>query len=492
MEAVEDLLVLHTFRVPLSAPGRLSPILLAIPLGILAAAAAVLGASVSPLLPVAVGGGVIVIAVGYWRPIWLVYLALVVLPLEFELHPVAFFELSPSKTLFLIAAAMWVVSQIVNGRPLIADSRLTLPLILLVVTVIPGLVVAEHPIIVFNKLAIWTASFFLFQAVIQADDEKIVRNLLTAFAIGGLGLGLLAISDTSFHSQAATGGGGFVSDRATGGQASPNGMAALLITTLLPAIALSFAGPFWRRVGFGAAASIGLVALLLTQSRGGFLAIAAGILILITWRPIRRLALVGIVALAFVSLIGLNPLGDFLGETAVGERISSIPEATVSNPRIPVYRKTLEVIADHPIFGVGTSDFQAAAVEYGITASGVAVTHPHNGPLTIAAERGLIGLAVFIYFAFALGVLLKDGLAGSSGERKAMLTAVLAVFVAITAHLMVDYTLGGPVFLAELFVLAGCAVVLTRAATREVTEDEGDPVPPHGVALGPPSSQPAG
>jgi O-antigen ligase len=477
---------------PIDGLQRLTPALIAVPLGVLAAAVAVLGAAINPLVPIAFGAGAVVFAIGYVRPLWLVYLAVASLPLEFELHEVAFFDLTPAKAFFVIGAAGWAASQLVNGRPLIADSPLTLPLIVVVITVLPGLLVAENTVVVFNKLVIWVACFFLFQAVIQAGDENFVRKLMVAFAVAGAGLGFLAMTDVSFQGQSASEGGTFVSNRARAGQNSPNGLAALLVTGILPALCMAFTGPLWRRAAFALAAAIGTYGLLLTQSRGGFLAFLAGLLALVTWRPARRIGLATLIVLAALAFGGINPLGNFLDETAIGERIASITTtATKTDPRIPVYRRTVEVIGDHPLFGVGTSDFQSAAVEYGIMTSATALTHAHNGPLTIAAERGLIGLAAFIYFAFVLGSVLTRGLAHATGEKRAMLTAVMAVFMACAAHLLVDYTLGSAVLLGELFVLAGCAVLLVRRMGEATAADRVEtPAPAGRPPIRQPSAQP--
>lgn len=458
----------------------LSPAIVAVPLGLFAALVAVYGASVNPLLPLVVGGGAVIAAFAYLRPLWLLLLAIVLLPFEFELQTVAFFDLSPSKAFFLLAAAGWIAAQIAHRRPLIASSPITLPLIAVVLTILPGLVIAAEPLVVFNKLAVWVAGFFLFQAILQADDEVWVRRILIAFGISAVGLGFLAITDTDFQAQAANAGGTFVSNRATGGLNNPNGLAALILLCALPAAAMSFTGPLWRRYVLAGAATVGVVGILLTQSRGGFLALAAGLLILTTWRPIRRLAVGAVVIVAVLAFGGINPLGDFLDESAVGDRLTSITTtAPESDPRIAIYKSSVVVIEDHPIFGVGTADFQSAALEYGIVIHGAALTHAHNGPLTLAAERGVVGLLAVIWFAIAIAQMLARGLGAAHGERRAMLTAVMAVFVACTAHLMVDYTLGGPTLLSALFVLAGCGAVIARRALADAPA----PVPAGDVAF---------
>lgn len=442
-------------------------VLLAVPLGILASTIAVVVASVNPLIALVLVGGGALFVIACMQPLWLLYLAVLALPLEFEVQHVGFFDLSPAKGLLIVAAGGWVISQIVHRRPLVVDTPLTLPLIALIVVILPGLLIAEDTFVVVNTLGTWVVMFCLFQAVVQANDPKFVRRMLIALAISGLVLGILAITDSSFQGEAASSGGN-TTNRADASFGSPNVLAAMLLITIFPAACLMFAGPTWRRVFFALAAGIGVYGLLLTGSRGAFLGLAAGILAVVTWRPVRRAAIVGVLVLATLAFGGLSPLGPLLEKSEIGARITSITggSATRTDPRIPVYRRTLEIIGDHPLFGVGANDYVAAAVDYGIHANGFAPSHAHSAPLTIAADRGLLGLAALIFLVLALARLLAHGMARSRGERRAMITGITAVFMATAAHNTVDYTLGA-VPIGLLLVVAGCAVVLIRVEDPE-------------------------
>lgn len=443
---------------PIEASRWLSPVLLALPLGLLATLAAVLGAAVSPLLPVVASGAAVILAIGYARPLWTIYLAVLALPLEFQVQDLAFFNLTPSKGVFLLGAAGWAAAQIVHRRPLVVNTSLTLPLMAVILVMLPGFLVAEDQLVVLNQLGIWVASFCLFQAVAQSGDEQFVRRLFACLAVAGIGLAILAITDETFQGP---------STRADGGIGSPNALATLLLASIFPAVSRVFSERTWKRWAFAAAAAISVYGLLLTESRGGFLALVVGLAVAITWRPMRRVAIAGVAAVAVLAFAGANPLGAFLDETAIGERIASITTDGASDPRLPVYRKTVEMIEDHPIFGVGTNNYGSVSADYGLGTSGT-VGHAHNALLTITAERGAIGLVTFLIFAFALARILGRGLAETTGERRALLTGVMAVFVACAAHNLVDYTIGS-VLLTELFVLAACGVVLTRRSGRGST-----------------------
>lgn len=454
-----------TTRTPIEVRDRLTPALIAVPLGVLAAALAAVGAQFNPLLVLAAGGGLVVLAFAYKWPLLTLYLAVLCIPLEFAVGNVGgSFALSPSKVLLLATAAGWAASQVVNRRPLIVQSPLTLPLILSILMIVPGLLVAAEPLVVINQLAIWTAWFLIFQAVVQEGDQQFVRRLLVTLAFAGFALGLRAILDSNFQGQSASAGGTYVTGRADAGLSGPNALAALLITTSLAAVSQVLHGPPWRRALGAVAAGVAIAGLLLTQSRGGFLGVAAGLLIFISWRPMRRLAVAGLIVLAMLSFTAINPLGTFLSETAIGERIESITSGTAAktDPRIPVYTATLKIIEDHPLFGVGTNDYQSAAKEYGIMTNATALTHAHNVPLTVAAERGLLGFAALLYFAFMLGRVLLKEFARATGEKRGLVVTLMAIFVGFATHSLVDYPFSYSVLLGELFVLAGCAVVLSR------------------------------
>jgi len=72
------------------------------------------------------------------------------------------------------------------------------------------------------------------------------------------------------------------------------------------------------------------------------------------------------------------------------------PADTSSGFRLEFYRNTLDIIADHPIIGVGTGGLPQAYADK-IRGSGKAETrNPHNEFLHITAQIGVIGLAVLL------------------------------------------------------------------------------------------------
>jgi O-antigen ligase len=64
--------------------------------------------------------------------------------------------------------------------------------------------------------------------------------------------------------------------------------------------------------------------------------------------------------------------------------------------RLEFYRNTLDIIAEHPVLGVGTGGFPKTYAQRAAAAGRIVTANPHNEYLLIAAQVGLPGLALMI------------------------------------------------------------------------------------------------
>lgn len=424
--------------------------------------------SANPIFPVAAALGLIAAVVAYLRPLLLAQVALLCIPLQFAATQTGGIVLTPAKALLLLSAAGWLAGRLLRGGRLVAAGGLTVPLFAFVVAIVPGLLIAQNPGVVANQLAVTVAWFFLYQAVVFSEDESIVRRLLFCLAIAGGILGLLAVVQTSAVDQVAIDGGAVASARAEGGLGQPNVLAiylVVLIPFLVGAVVLLRSLPLKLAAASGLTLSV--CALLLTLSRGGFLAFAAAGLVLFLWQPIRRPALVLLAVLTLLFASGVNPLGTYINEGAISARITSVGnDAGATDPRTTVYRGAVEIIRTHPLFGVGTNDFRAEARNIGLTdtRNNTLITHGHNLLLTVWAERGLVGIGALLFLVVALVRTLVRAGRDRRREQQMMLAATAAAFVAFAAEGVVDYALADSVLLGVLFLLCGVSVRLEREA----------------------------
>lgn len=73
---------------------------------------------------------------------------------------------------------------------------------------------------------------------------------------------------------------------------------------------------------------------------------------------------------------------------------------TSTGDRLDFYYNTLQIVQQHPVFGVGTGGFPAAFAQQ-VQGKDVAQTrNPHNEYLMITAQAGVIGLALLLYFFY--------------------------------------------------------------------------------------------
>ena len=179
--------------------------------------------------------------------------------------------------------------------------------------------------------------------------------------------------------------------RVGGTLGSPINAAGYLVLVLVPALGVLVAQVRFQLKVLGLMAfGAGLVGLVLTASRGGWLGVVVGIgvLGLGLWRRgyLSRRAVVA------VGTVILLTVGVFQG--AIVERLTG-DDGGSAYSRLPLMRVATGVIADHPLTGVGANNFVLVMKSY---ATGYATwLHPvHNKYLLVWAETGPVGLFCFL------------------------------------------------------------------------------------------------
>jgi O-antigen ligase len=167
-------------------------------------------------------------------------------------------------------------------------------------------------------------------------------------------------------------------------------------------------------------------ALVLTFSQSSFAALLGGLAIVAALRwSVRPVAIITAVAIALTALGGAVALavrGDFPSP-------SELNDATVG--RSDLVTGGLELWVDRPLHGFGSGTFQEEYKRQEDLTRPNAVTASHTTPITVAAEQGLIGLALYAVLVFvAISALLK-------GARSSLTRVVIAAaFIAIVVHTM--------------------------------------------------------
>jgi O-antigen ligase len=185
-----------------------------------------------------------------------------------------------------------------------------------------------------------------------------------------------------------------------------------------------------RREAWAAALVLG-VGLGLSGSRGAWLAAAAGLLAALPPGGLRvRRQLGGVVAAAVVvGALMLAVLPDVRAPLPHGDR-----EALTSG-RDAIWLNTLDIVIDHPLFGVGAGAVPAVYTPYRdarMAAGGLhskAGRDPHSHYLQLLAETGPIGLLLFL-----AGLLLALRAAPRDAAMVLLFAAVAAATLSSIEH----------------------------------------------------------
>jgi O-antigen ligase len=262
-------------------------------------------------------------------------------------------------------------------------------------------------------------------------------------------------------------------------------VAALLRIDLVPR---AWVGPM--RMLSMAIAFTTLCAIVLSLSRGGWIstAISVGALVAMFFaqpkarraafarqtdsRTLRWVAL-GAVGLFIFALMLIGPQGRSLTDVRLAETVST---GVSLADRGMLYRRTLAMIRDFPLFGVGTGAWGELFTRYESPpwSPFFYYRQTHNDYLQFVAENGFIAALALGWLFWRL--LSRIGAAMRSGDPRKwpLLAAVITALIATAVHELVDFNLHVPANAVLLAVLLGLGL---RIATFDGEERGWRPVP---------------
>ena len=246
---------------------------------------------------------------------------------------------------------------------------------------------------------------------------------------------------------------------------NPNIFANLLVMFAPLMLSLVFYAPrLSLKLIFLAAFGAASLALLLTFSRGGWLAFVFALFVLVLllsprWAPL--LVMAGLAALPFLPATILNRL----------LTIFNFADSSAS-ARMYIYNAALSLIGGNPVFGVGLG---AAPVQYYVKSNGIfhgkfTFVHTHNLFLQIWAEAGVLAMVLYVLMLFYV---FRAGLRALKGNISPLLKGALAGCMASLAGSaffgLTDYPWAHPrvmVLYWFLFALTLTAVKLAKSADK--------------------------
>jgi len=250
-----------------------------------------------------------------------------------------------------------------------------------------------------------------------------------------------------------------------------------------------------RQVAVGGCVGLCLAGLVLTFSRGGYVAFALGLavagLILLPGMGYvvdrRRAGHAAVAAAALVLIIGLSavawrPAGDLVERVAA--RTVSIVDAGEGSNRahLDLWTVGLRIAMDHPLLGTGPDTYvlvfpdyrdEVLAKESAEKMARFRPESPHNVYLAIASGAGFPALIAFVVLVGSCVVL---GLRASRRAAMPARFAFAALLGAITVHLItIVFMTGEPATFALLWILLGALAGLARGMPGSVPDKEAAP-----------------
>jgi O-antigen ligase len=253
-------------------------------------------------------------------------------------------------------------------------------------------------------------------------------------------------------------------NRVSGTVGWPNTFGAYAATILSVGLALwifDVGGRF--RILVMAACGAGFVSLILSFSRGAWMALLVGVAcsFFLGWRKVwlSTRSLAKLTAIALPALM----VGMLFGSSIVTRLTEVHPGMDTLVDRMKLIQVALNMIAAQPLLGVGINTFVAVMRQYDTT--GVTYYFPqpvHNVYLLVAAETGLVGLALFLYL---IVIVLREGLQAAKTDDRFLSVCAIGILggliVLATSNLADDH-LRTDILYALFWLLIGLVVSVKK------------------------------
>jgi len=261
------------------------------------------------------------------------------------------------------------------------------------------------------------------------------------------------------------GGGGAMRIGGTIGSANNAGGYFSIALSLAAGVLFTKLGRAYKALA-AVALALGGIALILTFSRGAWVAFALSAMAMFFFfaRHMRRLSWKGPAAGVAVLALLCLPLHAEISNRLFGDDRGS------AESRIPLMKLAFRIIEDNPVLGVGSNNFSIAMDHYLIPElRGGFVYAVHNKYMLVWAETGTFGLLAYLAFFLAA---LRRGWQCWQLHAGSLSILALALAAAIGGHMFqmgVDVFNGRPV--AQLVcVVAGLLSAMQRVATTASEE----------------------
>lgn len=204
--------------------------------------------------------------------------------------------------------------------------------------------------------------------------------------------------------------------------------------------------------------TFGLIGLLLSISRGAILGVFAALIFISFFSQWKKWLWLGM-GLLIVVIILIPQTRDQLNSVVSGDDVST-------DVRLVMWKGTLRLIQDKPIFGAGLAGFPIMYADYKEASHTEFFPNPDHLILTLWVEMGILGLIIFSWIIIRFFTSGIHALKNVNYNHRTLIVALLAAMIAFVIHGFVDT----PYFKNDLAVifwtLTGLLVLLSSRASE--------------------------
>ncbi len=414
--------------------------------------------------------------------------------------PMGSFTVGLAEVLTAMVFAVWLAQMMAQRKVEIVLTRLSLPLAFFLAVLLLSTLVASSMSGSLKEILKWLELAMIFLVVANSVKERRQINLLVGALLAA---SLLEALYGMYQFFTRSGPEGFLLGerflRAFGTFGQPNPFAGYLGLVLPLALGLATGAAVERgslnvrpSFLFGAIALMLLAAILMSLSRGAWLAFFSAVSVMAVMVSGRSLVYLLLVLALVVILLGLGAF-DVLPEAVTARlsiitdyvRIFDVREVTVTPEnwaiveRMANWQAAWGMFTDHPLLGVGIGNYGVVYPQYALEGWENTTGHAHNYYLNLLGETGIIGLGAYLVFWLTTFVYAGKALAKVKQARQGygviskygVVLGVLGTMVALSVHSLFD-----SLYVHSMVAQIGLTLGLMAAIAN--TADDETPVGP--------------
>ena len=308
-------------------------------------------------------------------------------------------------------------------------------------------------------------SLFFSSVVVINDFDKFTRllNILTVFSLVPAFVGL-------FQFFTGAGGTGWSAQNHVGGLvrivstfSNPNVFGEFILVSFGLSVASFLISRGWKlKIFFAFCTGLQLVNLVITYSRGCYLACLAAALIII-WCCDKRILSFTVFALPILPkilpqnmLARIMTVGSYLKDTSVLYRFS-------------IWKGALRIVKNHWYFasGIGTVAFSMFYRNYMF--AGTPAQHSHNTYIQLAVEIGIIGLTVFLMLYFFIIKDICNVVSKTNISSRFAIIPLFSTMVAMLVQSFFDYVFYNNIVFMSFWIVVALLICALNITSNDIS-----------------------